>query len=188
MIERKTLARPYAKAVFELATENNNTQTWTEVLRILEQIVKDERVLKLLTDTRINTETLSGFLGEVLQASIKKTALGKSLDNKWVENFLSILAYRKRLEILPEIRHLYEEYLQAAEHRIDVQLHAPIALDLSQKAKYQEMFEKYFSRTVNLQCSIDNSLLGGFIARAGNFVMDASVRGNLFKLKQELTD
>lgn len=186
MIERKTLARPYAKAIFELATKSHGTQVWAEVLCVLAQIAQDGRVLTLLKDANLNTKTLGDFFMEIFQASIQKDVLGKSLDYKQISNFLSVLAFRKRLELLPEIQVIYEEYYQAAEGRINVQLKAPVSLDAHQKEKYQSVLEKYFSRKISLECVVDKSLLGGFIARAGNFVMNASVRENLSKLKQEL--
>lgn len=178
MAEKMTIARPYAKAVFECATESQKIIEWAETLGALSEIVKNKEVNMLLqTDTISLQDIVELFL------SVCKSDLGEPL-----HNFILLLAERKRLTILPEIALLYKKMQLDAENRIEVQFESRVLLDKNQEATYQKTLEKYFARTVTMTCTINTDLLGGFLAKTGNVVIDGSIRGALRKLKTVMGD
>jgi F-type H+-transporting ATPase subunit delta len=178
MAEKMTIARPYAKAIFECARESQKTIEWAEVLWILSEVSKNKEVHALLREDSISLEDMTELF-----LSVCKSNLGEPL-----HNFVLLLAERKRLKILPEIALLYKKMQLDAENRIEVQLESPVPLDVHQQEAYQKTLEKYFARKVTMACVINTALLGGFLAKAGNFVIDGSLRGTLTNLKMAMGD
>lgn len=178
MTEKMTIARPYAKAVFEIALKTETIVEWAEALWNLSEISKDEQVNLLLREETISLEdSVALFL-----------AVCKSNLNGPLHRFVLLLAKRKRLKILPEIAYLYKKMQLDAENSLEVQFDSPVPLDKNQQSAYQKQLEKYFGRKVIMTCAVDTNLLGGFLAQAGNFVVDGSVRGSLTNLKTAMGD
>ncbi len=178
MAEKMTIARPYAKAVFECATESQKTAEWTQALWVLSAVVKDHQVNALLREDTISMQEIVEFF-----LAVCKSSLGKPL-----HNFIILLVQIKRLEILPEIELLYKKMQLDSENKIEVYFEAAVPLDKGQEEAYQKTLEKYFARKVTMACSINTSLLGGFLAKAGNFEIDGSIRGSLTNLKMAMGD
>jgi F-type H+-transporting ATPase subunit delta len=178
MIEKRTLSRPYAKAIFEIAKANNSFKKWTENLRILSLVVQNKEVSELLNDSSLSTQEIESFFFEILE---KCCELDEAL-----KNFIRILSEGKRLVLLPDIFSSYEELRMEAENLIRVNIKTPYALSEPEKKKFEVELKKYLSRTVILECEIDKTLIGGFFAEAGNSIIDGSVRGYLNNLKQEM--
>ena len=62
MAERQTLARPYAEAVFHKAQESNALQAWSDMLKLLAQVVADEQIGILVDDPEIGHDRLTGLI------------------------------------------------------------------------------------------------------------------------------
>ena len=93
MIEPRTLARPYAKAIFEIAEKNKNYAKWSEQLEVLAWITEDKQVQRLLHDVTIPSQRIVEFYKEV----------GKAVLDEPASNLIQVLALKKRLILLPEI-------------------------------------------------------------------------------------
>ncbi|HXH55529.1 MAG TPA: F0F1 ATP synthase subunit delta [Gammaproteobacteria bacterium] len=178
MAEKMTVARPYAKAVFECATESQKMPEWTQALGVLSAVAKNNQVNVLLREDAISKQDMIELCLTVCDSS-----LGEPL-----HNFIALLVQRERLTILPEIELLYKKMQLDSENRIEVQFEAPVSLDKNQEEAYQKILEKYFARKVTMTYAINTSLLGGFLAKAGNFVIDGSIRGSLTNLKLAMGD
>lgn len=176
--EKMTIARPYAKAVFEYATASKTVVDWSGALYNLAEVAKNKQVLALLLEDAISTQdTVEIFL------SVCKNHLEKPL-----KNLILLLTERKRLKILPEIYLQYKMMLLDSENRIEVDFRSSVSLDEGEKKAYKKALEKYLSKTVTLRCEVDAHLLGGFLASAGNIVIDGSIRGSLSNLKTAMGD
>jgi F-type H+-transporting ATPase subunit delta len=172
MAEISTVARPYAKAAFQFAQENGVLKQWSEMIGLLADVINDP--------------TFSAFLKKPeLSASQQSQALisvcGDKID-KQVSNFVIGLASNKRLEALPAIREQFEEMRAAAEGELDVDVTSAYELTAEQAKLLAGTLTKKLSRQVNVTSSVDASLIGGAVIRAGDLVIDASVRGKLAKL------
>lgn len=173
-----TLARPYAKAAFEEARERNTFAQWTASLAALAQLSVDEQVKKLVADPFITAEQKATFFIEIL---------GQHL-NEESRNFVHLLAENKRLRVLPEIHTVYE--VLRAEHektkKIIVVSAAP--LDSSHKETLTAALQKKFNSQIEATWQIDENILGGAIIKAGDFVIDGSIRSQLTKLTREMIE
>ena len=177
MAEKSTVARPYAKALFELALERKRLGAWSEALALVAAVASDERVKKLLTSPHVTIEQLADlFIG----------IAGSKLDEAG-RNFIRVLAANRRLDFLPEITAIYEKLKAAEENTVDVTVTSAVTLDREQQQKFSQAMSARLKRDVRLHCEVDSTLLGGAVLRADDLVIDGSLRGQLERLSAELT-
>jgi F-type H+-transporting ATPase subunit delta len=171
-----TLARPYAAAAFEYALAKNALPEWEGMLQSGALLVEDPGMAKLLNSPGVSASELGDLFCEVLAQVLtpEKT------------NFIRLLAVNKRLSLLPDIAALFASY--RAEHEKNVTVDVISATSLSEP--YQQQLIKRLSKrlqsNVTLRCQIDPTLIGGAILRAGDMVIDGSVRGKLNRLLESL--
>ncbi len=175
MADKLSLARPYAKAVFELATANKAYLRWSYVLGVLTALVKDPQIKPLLSN-QIEAQALGDFLCEIVVNDFTEEE----------SNLIRVLAAKRRLNIIEQVALLYEQLRAAAEKTLEVELISAVPLNETQKATFGKELGDYFSRTVELKCKVDKNLMGGYLAKAGNHLIDGSLRGELRKLQQSM--
>ena len=166
MAELSTLARPYAKAAFEFARDNDALAKWSETLGLAAQVTDEPKVAELLSSPSLTSSqmaaTFGGLLGDELTAN--------------AANFIGALAKNKRLLLLPQISEQFQALKAQQEQTVNVELSEAEAAQLAQALSTK------LSREVNLSSTVDASLLGGVVVRAGDTVIDGSVRSKLAQL------
>jgi F-type H+-transporting ATPase subunit delta len=177
MADKSTIARPYAKAAFEQARDKGRLGPWSQALRTSAAVVGDSRVEALLGNPRVTPEELAALVIEIA---------GAELDEQG-RNFVSTLADNRRLALLPEISALFDELKGEAEGIVDVAVTSAAPLDDSERGKLAAALERRLGRSVRLQCATDPALIGGAVLRAGDMVIDGSLRGRLERIAYVLT-
>lgn len=178
MPDSTTIARPYAKAIFEYALAEKKLAEWSAHLITLAQAVLNSEAAQFIENPASTVEQHS----ELLQALVKT----KSTKNDPVTNLIALLATNKRLMLLPEISALYEIHRAEQEKTLDVEVRTFFGLSAAQQEQLIKSLSKRLQRQVSLNIHIDPTLLGGAIIRAGDLVIDGSVRGKLNKLSTGL--
>jgi len=176
MAELSTLARPYAKAAFEYAREHGALAQWSEQLTVAALVATDAGMDAVLGNPSLTSEQ---------QARIMIDVCGDALGAQ-AQNFISILASNKRLDLLPEILSRFELFKANQEKSIDVEVISAFDLADAMAQKLADVLGKKLEREVKVSTSTDNDLLGGVLIRAGDLVIDGSVRGRLNKLAEAL--
>ena len=177
MAERITTARPYAKAIFALARQNNSLAATADGLTLGAQVVADPRVHSLLGSPHVTAPQLSELVNGIV---------GPKLDEHG-RNFISLLAANRRLGFLPEIAALFAQMKAEVENAVDVEVTSATALTPDQEGRYAAALQKKLGRQVRLRTKVDGSLLGGAVLKAGDLVIDGSIKGRLERLATELT-
>ncbi|MGS2745258.1 F0F1 ATP synthase subunit delta [Halomonas sp. LS-001] len=177
MAELLTVARPYAKAAFEYARDNSALDTWSEALGFLGQAVVNEEVRHFLSSPKLENAQKVSLLVSVLP----------SQPDEAFERFLANLARRNRLVALKAIAEQFEKLRAEHEQRIDVTVTSAFKLDSKQKTKLKNALKKRLNREISITTLVDKSLIGGVVLRAGDTVIDGSVRGRLNRLSEALT-
>ena len=177
MAERATIARPYAKAAFEYAREANAFAAWSQALARLAEIVADPRVAALTKSPQWSAADVANLITDIAGASL----------NDGMQNFVGVLAENHRLLLLPEIAAHYEEFRSAVENTVDVEVVSAVKLDAAQSDKLSAALTRRLKRNVRMRTSVDATLLGGAVLRAGDLVIDGSLKGRLQRLATELT-
>ena len=174
MAEKVTLARPYARAAFEAAREHKDFERWSEMLAAAATTVADQRVVKLLSSPRVQLTDL-----------VELVAAASSADERG-RNFLSTLAQNRRLGVLPEVAAIYEELRAEIENITDVHVTSAVQLDEAQRTRLAAALKKRLKREVRLHCAVDAGLIGGAVVRAGDFVIDGSLKARLERLASQI--
>ena len=176
MAELTTLARPYAKAAFESAREASDLQGWSDALTLLASVSLSEKIHLVLDSPSLNGEQKAEVFIEVC---------GEKLNEKQ-KNFVKVLAENKRLGLLASVQEQFELYKANAEKSVDVEIQAAFEISPELQQKIAQALAKKLDREVTLQTSVDSSLLGGALIRAGDTVIDGSVKGRLAKLAEAM--
>lgn len=176
MAELTTLARPYAKAAFEYARAQKDLSGWSQALSLAAAITVEANVSKILASPSRTAEQKS-------QAYID--VCGDKL-NAQQQNFIRVLAENKRLPLLGEISTLFEMYKANQEKTLDVDVQSAFEIDAAVTEKLKTALSQKLDREVKLQTTINKDLIGGALIRAGDTVIDGSIRGRLAKLGEAL--
>lgn len=177
MAESITLARPYANAAFEVAVAGRGLAKWSEMLKTLAAIAANEKVSQVLKNPALTAEQQSDTLLQIYGAKIP--VKGK--------NMVKLLAENHRLALLPQISAIFEELKAEKEKSIDVELTTAFALSKPLAEKLSKALQARLDRTIKLHTTVDKQLIGGVVIRAGDTVIDNSVRGKLNKLAESLS-
>jgi len=173
-----TLARPYAKAAFELAQDEQALGRWDDMLSLASSIATDDSMAKLLDSPDVSNAQV---------VSIITDSAGEAFDGRF-RDFLSVLAANGRLPLLPYITTLYRRLRDKAEKRLSVKVVSAIALDEDQAGRMRDALTRRFDCEIELKNEIDAEVIGGAVVYAGDQVIDGSLRGRLQKLSNSLAN
>ena len=176
MAETSTLARPYARAAFEFARDSGALSGWSTQLATAAAVTQDGAMQSVLGNPSLTAEQ---------QAQTMKDVCGDALDQHGA-GFISILASNKRLPLLPDISALFEQYKANQEKTVDVKVYSAFEVAEDTRQTLAQVLRQKLERDVNVDSEIDTSLLGGVLIRAGDLVIDGSVRGRLNKLAEAM--
>jgi len=177
MAELTTLARPYARAAFESARESNTLKDWSEALSLLAAISVEAPVQALTASPTLTAAEKSSKLIDVCDGKL----------NAGQQNFVKNLADYDRLPLLAEISVLFELYKANQEKSVDVNIETAYELDTAQSGALEAALKKALARDVELSTSVNKELVGGVFIRAGDTVIDASIRGRLQNLARAMS-
>jgi F-type H+-transporting ATPase subunit delta len=176
MAELTTLARPYARAAFEVALSDNALPGWSTMLGLAAAVATQDSVSTILTDPALDSEQVAQSFLDVC---------GDELDAKG-QNFIRLLAENKRLALLREISVMFDILKANQEKSIDVEVTTAFPISSETSDKLAQALKTRLQREIRLATNVDQSLIGGAVIRAGDTVIDSSVRGKLSKLAESM--
>jgi F-type H+-transporting ATPase subunit delta len=177
MADKTTIARPYAKAAFEEARAHGRLAEWCSALAAAAQVAEDPRVAQLIENPEVTPEQLARLFMDVMGAQFGDRG----------RNFVLTLAANHRLAYLPQIAALFNQLKDDAEGVARVTVTSAAPLDEAQQRRLGAALASRLKRQVRLHCETDPSLIGGAVLRAGDLVIDGSLRGKLERMANELT-
>lgn len=177
MAEASTVARPYARAAFEYARDCQALESWSEGLGKLAHVAAVRDVQKLLSSPSLAAERKVALLIELAELKVDEAQ----------QRFLATLGDKGRLYALEEIALQFEQLRADHEQRVEVTVVSAYELDDKQQKKLSGALKKRLNREISITTQVDPKLIGGVILRAGDTVIDGSVRGRLSRLSEALT-
>jgi F-type H+-transporting ATPase subunit delta len=171
-----TVARPYAEAAFERARETGRLGDWSETLQFLAAAMRDPDLVAFVTDPKLTPAQRTEVMLD----------LGEGRLDTEAENFVRALVENDRLVVLPEIAALYETRRREAEGQTKVVVCSALPLDAAVLEQLATALKAKLGQQVEITTEEDPSLIGGVRIRAGDTVIDGSVRGRLHQLANEL--
>ena len=176
MAEKTTIARPYAEAVFEMAHAKDQLKEWSALLQTVAVIVADADMQSIIGNTSVNKSQIAQLIIDV--AGGVMTDQGR--------NLIKLLADNRRLNVVAEITDLFETLKAEAEKTVEAEIVSAQEISSAQQSMITNKLKARLGREVSLKCTVDESLVGGAIIKAGDMVIDGSVSGKLNKLSVEL--
>jgi F-type H+-transporting ATPase subunit delta len=171
MSELTTVARPYAKAAFDYAVEAKAVDTWLEMLVFAAQVSQNETI----------ASHISGGMGTEQVKELFINVCGEQLNDKG-QNFIKVLAENGRLLVLPQVVAQFVELKAELEKEISVDVTSAVDLTAAQVTTLSAALEKRLARKVKLNCTVDSTVVSGLVIKAGDMVIDGSIRGKLNRL------
>lgn len=171
------VASRYAKALLDLAIEQNNVDAVLGDMKFLLQANNDTRDFELLIASPIINSDKKISIFEKIFEQFEKVSL----------EFVKLITNNRREALLPEIAESFEA--QVKEHKGIVPLTLTSAVKLDDKTKEAILAKIQVAVKGQLEVKevIDEDLIGGFMVRMGDTQIDASVASQLNNLKQRLT-
>lgn len=169
MSEQISLARPYAKAIFELARDSGDYSLWSDQLAFLATVAADPAMKEIIQNPEVTEQQLTDLILDV----------GKDQLNEQTQNLVKLLVHNDRLAAAEDINQQFLVLRDQAEQVIEAQLITASEVDDAQKQSIETALSGRLGKRIKLETSVDESLIGGAVVRAGDWVVDGSVKAQL---------
>lgn len=179
MSNQTSIARPYAKALFQHALAKGTLPAWSLCLQFLGSLIDSPQLHAVMSNSTVSVTAQADIIFSIMQQS--NIELPSTL-----EHFIQLLAENKRLSILPAVVVQYEALRAAEERTLAVTVSSFAPLTASQVQRLTQSLSERLGRLVTIEQTVDKSLIGGAVIHANNLVIDGSVKGQLMKLGAEL--
>jgi len=176
MADFTTAARPYANAVYDIANETDTLDSWSDALANLAAVTSDAQMSNLLDDP----ET-----GKAEKAELVIAVLGDNL-NQQQQNLVKLMAENGRLKLMPDVVRQFEATRAKAENKVEAEVVSAFELTPAQTDELVNTLKNKLGCEVTLTTTIDESLIGGVIIKAGDTIIDASMKSQLDSLALSL--
>lgn len=176
MSDLTTAARPYARAAFDAACAHQEQESWSEMLAFMVAVACDPTLRAVLDSPALSRQQAAELLISVCEARLNERA----------RNFIRLLAENDRIRLLPDIEILFRRYRAEAEGTVNAEVISASEVDDAQLAHITQALRQRLGKEVQLVSRTDPALIGGAVIRAGDLVIDGSVRGRLDKLSTAL--
>lgn len=176
MSELATLARPYAIAAYKRAKETATTGKWSSTLAFLAVVMDDPQMVRAAANPLAKKDQFTHALLDLCQGQLDAEG----------ENFVRLLIENRRLGLIRSISEQFEQYRADEEGYIEVLVYTAFRLENSEIDQLLTVLRGALGKEPRLSIWIDDSLIGGVRIKAGDRVIDASIRGQIQRLAQRL--
>ena len=176
MEESKTIARPYAKAIFATALDDKSLEETSNELHSITLATSSPEVTNAIEDPKMSRKQVVDLLMELFSKEVSQKS----------EKLLLILAENKRLNLLHPIYSIYQELLE--KHKDQNSIEVFVATDPSDDAKesIEAKLRSSYGKDANIYFSKDPKMMGGLSIKVGDETLDLSIRGKVNKLVNQL--
>ena len=177
-MKNEILAKRYAKALFVVGTEENALDEYAETLQAFADLYAS------------TPEVVDGLTNRVYPADVRQKVMTEIVKSAGVSNimanFLNLLAEKNRANVLPEIASSFQAMVDEERNICQGTIVSAKELQPAMQEKAKETLEKITGKQVVLKTEIDESIIGGIIAKVGDLVLDGSIKTQLEGLKESI--
>ena len=177
MKKNNASAKKYARALFQLVNESKETDRIGSALSGL-------GILKPLYEKEITDFFSNPFVDENIKIDIIKNVFPKLPET--IFNLLFLLIKKNEMRLLPEIAEKYDELVLSSKNTVRAKVISADKLESVSIEKIKKIIEKITEKSVLLENKTDESVIGGLIIKAGDLVIDGSIKGKFGLLSREL--
>lgn len=177
MSENITFARPYARAVYDLASEEGRVAQWGATLSLIAKAATQIDAAGLVGDPRITDPSMVQIVADLC---------GGALDGQG-KNLVRLLVENRRLASAADLAAMFEQFRAQGEGVIKAHVVSARLLTEAQREALVAALKQKLGRDITLSTEEDETLLAGAIVRAGDLVIDGSLKGRLEQLAQTMS-
>jgi F-type H+-transporting ATPase subunit delta len=177
MADFTTAARPYARAVYQQATDTSSVEGWGDALGLMATVANDAAMIEVLDNPQ---------LGRDQKGDLMLKVIGDKL-NEQQKNLVKLMAENDRLKALSEVADQFEVFRAEAEGKIDAEVTSAFPLSDEQEQAITATLKTKLGREITLSTSVDESLIGGVVIKAGDTIIDGSMKSQLESLALSLS-
>jgi len=172
------VAEPYAQALMSVAQNHHLSDRFSDSLRDLSRLLKESPDLQAFITSPVIKETD--------KKAVLRQILGNS-ESPYLVNFLLLLVDKRRIIFLAEICEQYLILYRKLTNTVLAEVTTASALSREQERRIEEdVKQRTGARSVDLIITLDSEILGGVIIKVGSQVYDASLRGQLRRIRLSL--
>jgi F-type H+-transporting ATPase subunit delta len=173
---RGTSSRRYAESVFAIARDDNSFDRWLSDLATIREVFANADMARFLADPKPSVSDKEAVVEKLLAGNVDKLALNTAL----------LLVRREHAEAAPWMEREFQNLVNDYRNVAVAELTTAVELDTGQRQMVRERLEALTAKSIQLETSVDTSIIGGFIARVGDTLIDASLTTRLQVLRQDL--
>ena len=167
----------YSDAIFEIASQDDNLSEWGDFLNELSEIFKDRKIQKFFLDPKINNNDKVELISESnIQTDQKKI------------NFLKLMIEKNRLFLIDSIYSRYKKQIDLNNGVKRAEIITAFELTETQLNQINDKLSNMTKTKVIGNNVIDKTILGGFIAKFDDQMLDMSTKGKLSELKDKILE
>lgn len=175
-----SIAARYAKAIFEIAHDNKNLSGLETGLNDLATSLGDSEDLRTLINSPLISRQDQG-------AAI--AAIAKKMDlTPVMQKSLALMAEKRRLFVLPQLISALRDLLADARGEVTADVTSAKALTKAQTEKLADTLKARVGKTVTINATVDESLIGGLVVKVGSKMIDTSIRSRLNSLQNTMKE
>jgi len=175
MAEIATVARPYAEALFRVASQGD-LSAWAGLVSEMAQVAANPEIRSIAANPKVSHQQMRDLFLSALQSPVGPEA----------KNFIGMLTDNGRLVLLPEIAAQFHTLKNAGEGAADAEIISAFEMSETQVKELAAALERKFGRKLRAHVAVDPSLIGGVRVVVGDEVLDTSVRAKLQQMQVAL--
>jgi F-type H+-transporting ATPase subunit delta len=175
-VAARGVAKRYAQATFEIARESGTEQQWLDDLTTLASAASDPSVGDYFTSPNVPEQDKLTAVAQILPGP----------NQQLVRNLASLLIHRRRFEILPELLEVYRDLLLESQGIAIADVTTAVELTPAEQRSVETQLSNVVGRRIEMRTHVDPSMVGGLVARIGDWLIDGSVESQLRNLRASL--
>ena len=176
MIKDTKIAKRYARALFDIASEDQSYNDWLDKLKLISDTEADKDFAIVLNSTKISLSKKMNTIDEVFKGKLNTLQL----------NFLKLLTKNQSFSIIQDIHKQFVDQVEKLNNIIRVSVTSPYKISDDLKDQISNLVNEISGAESVIEEKIDSELIGGVVIRLGDTVIDGSIKNKVKQLRREL--
>jgi F-type H+-transporting ATPase subunit delta len=169
-------ARRYAEAAFEVAGRDRTYERWRDELSLAAQVIGAPEVARIVGSKNVPLVDREALIQRALGTQVQPQVL----------NLIRLFLRRDKLDLLPAVAIEFKSLLNRRQGIVQALVTSASPLTAQEDAAVRDKVTRLAGAEVDLSTRVDPALIGGLTVRIGDRLIDASVRGRLERLREDL--
>ena len=166
----------YSQALMQIALEQGRIDAWVSDLDVLGRALKEVDLEDFLDSPQVQVSVKKEIIENLFSKSVSSLAL----------NLISLLATKCLTRILPEVQERFSRLVDVHEGTEVAYVTSAVPLNPENEKEISIILEELTGKNIRLEVRVDPDIFGGFIVRAGDHVIDGSLKSKLKEMRRKV--